>query len=89
MLGHLHLFPIHILHELLVDLDDFLEVQLLEVDIHPAYEEVDEIALLQLVVPHAPKRLEHLGEFAVEFVEGGDLGHALPVLVEEVHAASH
>lgn len=86
VLRGLDLFAVDVPLKLLMDLYNFLEVQLLKVNVHPAYEEVDEIALLQLVIPHAPQRLEHLRQLPVEVVEGLDPVEALAVLKHEVHA---
>lgn len=46
MLWDIYLLPIHVSGELLVNANYFLEVQLLEINIHPPNEEIDEIGLL-------------------------------------------
>ena len=89
VLGHSNFLALGVPPESLVDQDDFLEVQFLEVDVHPAHEEVDQVALLQLVVAHAAQCLEHFGELAIEVVESVHSLQALSVLLHKLHAASH
>lgn len=60
VLGHPHGDVVYELVEALVNPDYLLEVQLLEVDVHPPYQEVYQVTLLQLVVPQAPEGLQHL-----------------------------
>jgi hypothetical protein len=60
MLRDVHFLPILVQVELLVYLDDFLEVQLLKVNIHPSNKEVDQVALLQLIIPQTPQSFQHL-----------------------------
>lgn len=57
MLRGLDLLAIDIPFELLVYLYHLLEIQFLEVDVHPPDEEINEIALLQLVISHASQSL--------------------------------
>lgn len=89
VLGNFDFFSVEVGDELLVYLDDLFEVQLFEVDVHPPNEEVDQIALLQFVIPHAAECLQHLGQLPIEVIEGDYPRHALAVLEHEVHAAGH
>lgn len=73
----------------IMDLYDLLEVQFFEVDIHPAHEEVDEVALLELIITHASQCFQHLGQLSIEIIEAAHLLQAFSVLLHELHAASH
>jgi hypothetical protein len=53
MLRDIYLLPVHVARELLVNADYFLEVQLLEINVHPPDEEIDESGLLELVTSKA------------------------------------
>lgn len=59
--------------ESLVDIDYFLEVQLLEVDIQPPYKEIDDVALFQLTVADAPQALQDIGHLPVKLIEALDI----------------
>lgn len=87
MLRDLHLLAIRVSVELFMYLNNLLEVQLLEVDVHPPYEEVNKIALLQLVIPDASQSLQHLRQLSIKIIEGFDPVETLAILEHEVHAA--
>jgi hypothetical protein len=73
--------------KLLVNADDLLEVKLLKVNVEPPHQEVDEVPLLQLVVPEAAESLQHLRKVPVEVVEGAHSPNALPVLSYSFHVS--
>lgn len=83
MLWDIYLLPIHVSGELLVNANYFLEVQLLEINIHPPNEEIDEIGLLQLVTSKAAQGFQHFRELPVEIIEAIYLGQALAILLDE------
>ena len=85
MLRDVHFLSILVLVELLVNFDDFLEVQLLEVNIHPSNKEVDQVALLQLIIPQTPQSFQHLRQLPVEIVKAIDPLQTLMVLMDELH----
>lgn len=59
MLGNVDFYSIFELIELLVYFNYLLEVQLLEVYVHPPHQKVDQIALLEFVVAQTPQSFEH------------------------------
>ena len=69
MLRYVNHFSTDILQELFIDFDEFLEVQLLEVYIHPSNEKIDEISLFEPVVSQTAKGLQHFGKLLIEVIE--------------------
>lgn len=59
MLGNVDFYSIFELIELLVYFNYLLEVQLLEVYVHPPHQKVDQISLLEFVIAQTPQSFEH------------------------------
>lgn len=57
VLGHLYRHPPTVLLKPLVNFNDFLEVQLLEVNVHSADQKVNQVALLKFVISQTAQSL--------------------------------
>ena len=50
MLGRNYFFSLFKLFKLLVNINDFFEIQFLKIYVHPPHQKIDEVSLLQFVV---------------------------------------
>lgn len=89
MLAYGDFYSIFEIFELLVNFDDFLEVQFFKVDVHSSYEEVDEIALFQFIISKTSQCFQYFGDLSVEIVEGCYFRYALSVLFQKWDVVSN
>ena len=85
MLWHWDIFIFEVGLEVLVDLYYLLKVKFFEVDIHPPDEEVNEVALFELITSDGSEPFEYLRDVPIEVIKALNIFELIAIFFQELH----